>query len=150
VTQNLSFDTLEIGRVFTGPGRTLTETDLVMFAMMFGDWHPIHTDAEFARTTRVGQRMFHGSFGIALSISMSAHLLPLSNPVIAALGIRDWSFKAPLFIGDTVHVELAVTDKRPTSDGARAVIGRRLRLLKGDGSVAQEGAADLMVALPGG
>jgi acyl dehydratase len=147
VGQIFDFHELEIGLVLTGAARTLTETDLVSFCMITGDWHPIHADAEHARSTRIGQRMFHGTFGIALAISMSADLLPLKQPVIAALGIRDWLFKAPLFIGDTVHVEISVAEKKTTSDGKRAVMGRQLRLLKHDGTVAQQGIADLMIDL---
>jgi acyl dehydratase len=142
-----SYADLEIGETLRGPGRTLTETDLVTFCMLTGDWHGIHADAEFAKGTKIGQRMFHGTFGVALAVSMSANLLTLRNPVIAALGIREWSFKAPLFINDTVHLELTITDKKVTSDGRRAVLGRKLRLCKYDGSVAQEGFADLMFAL---
>lgn len=143
----LSFEELQIGQTFTSCGRTLTETDLSLFTMLTGDWHSIHADEAFARTTKIGQRMFQGSFGIALAIALSADLMHLKNPVLAALGIRDWSFKSPLLIADTVHVELEIADKRVTSDGRRAVIGRKLRLVKSDSSVAQEGTADLMVGL---
>jgi len=141
----LSFEELTVGQVFRGPGRTLTETDLVTFCMITGDWSGIHADDVYARNTRAGQRIFHGSFGIALALAMSADVLPLRNPVIAALGIGAWAFKAPLLIGDTVHLELTVASKKVTSDGVRAVLGRQLRLIKHDGSLAQEGTADLMV-----
>ena len=141
------YEDLSIGQVFTGPGRTLTETDLVMFSMITGDRHPIHADEEYASGTKAGKRMFHGTFGIALTISMTADLLPLKNPIIAALGIRDWVFRAPLFIGDTVHSDMEIVEKRVTSDGLRAVISRRLRLIKQDDVIAHEGVADLMVQL---
>ena len=162
-----AFEDLQIGEIFRGPGRTLTETDLVTFCMVTGDWHAIHADAEFARGTRIGQRMFHGSFGIALALGMSANLLTLRNPVIAALGVREWNFKAPLLIADTVDYPVAFfgtiraglvavplntflpaeRHAYTLADGRRAVLGRRLRLVKHDGAVAQEGNADLMVAL---
>jgi acyl dehydratase len=141
------FEDLSAGQVFTGPGRTLTETDLVMFCMITGDRHAIHADEEYAKGTKPGRRLFHGTFGIALAVAMTAELLQLRNPVISALGIRDWAFRAPLFIGDTVHSELEVVDKRVTSDGRRAVIGRRLRLINQDDVIVQEGTADLMVGL---
>lgn len=144
----LSFEELEIGQVFHGTGRTLSETDLVMFSMITGDWSAIHADEIHAQATRIGRRMFHGSFGVALALAMSAGLLRLTNPVIAALGIRQWSFLAPIFIGDTVHLDLEIVEKRPTSDGRRAIIGRRLRLLKADAVPVQEGLADLMIGLP--
>jgi acyl dehydratase len=136
---------IETGRVYRSSARTLTETDLVMFSMITGDWHPIHSDAEYSRSTRIGQRIFHGSFGISLAISMSADLLQLVNPVIAALGIREWVFKSPLFVGDTIHAELSVEKVKMTSAGKHAVIERRISLVKHDGTVAQTGLAGLMV-----
>lgn len=142
-----AFETLEVGQKFSSGGRTLTETDLVMFCMMMGDWHAIHADETYAKQTRVGQRMFVGTFGISLAIAQSADLLQLKNRIVAALGLKDWTFKAPLFIGDTVHTELEIAGTRRTSDGKRGVITRTIRLVKHDGTVAQEGQADLLVEL---
>jgi acyl dehydratase len=128
----------------------LTETDLVMFCMMMGDWHAIHADEVYAKETRVGQRMFHGTFGISLAISQSADILPLSNRIVAALGLKDWTFKAPLFIGDTVHTDVVIAETRKTSDGRRGIILRTIRLIKHDSTIAQEGTAELLVELEGG
>jgi acyl dehydratase len=118
--------------------------------MMMGDWHAIHADEVHAKQTRVGQRMFHGTFGISLAIAQSADMLPLSNRIVAALGLKDWSFKAPLFIGDTVHTDVIIAGTRKTSDGRRGVISRTIRLTKHDGTVAQEGLAELLVELESG
>ena len=145
--QPIAFNDLAVGQTFTSVGRTLTETHLVMFSMLTGDQHPIHSDEVYAKSTRIGRRMFHGSFGIALALGMVGELFTLKEPVIGALGISDWSFKTPLFIGDTVHVELIVEGKRLASDGKRGIITRKLRLIKSDGTVAQEGAAAMMCVL---
>jgi acyl dehydratase len=145
-----SFESLKEGQTFSSAARTLTETDLVMFCMMMGDWHAIHADEIYAKETRIGRRMFHGTFGISLAIAQSADLLPLSNRIVAALGLKDWSFKAPLFIGDTVHTELVITGTRVASDGRRGVLSRMLRLVKHDGALAQEGLAELLVELQDG
>jgi len=145
-----SFETLKPGQTFTSSARTLTETDLVMFCMMFGDWHAIHADEVYAKETRVGRRMFHGTFGISLAIAQSADLLPLTNRIVAALGFKEWSFKAPLFIGDTVHTDLVIAGTRLASDGRRGVISRTIRLVKHDVTVAQEGMSDLLVELEAG
>jgi acyl dehydratase len=145
-----SFETLKPGQTFTSSARTLTETDLVMFCMMFGDWHAIHADEVYAKDTRVGRRMFHGTFGISLAIAQSADLLPLTNRIVAALGFKEWSFKAPLFIGDTVHTDIVIAGTRLASDGRRGVISRTIRLVKHDETVAQEGMSDLLVELEAG
>jgi acyl dehydratase len=142
-----SFETLNPGQIFTSAARTLTETDLVMFCMMMGDWHAIHADEVYAKDTRVGRRMFHGTFGISLAVAQSADLLPLTNRIVAALGLKEWSFKAPLLIGDTVHTEVVIAGTRVASDGQRGVISRTIRLVKHDGTLAQEGLADLLVEL---
>jgi acyl dehydratase len=140
-----SFDTLKPGQTFSSSARTLTETDLVMFCMMFGDWHAVHADEVYAKDTRIGRRMFHGTFGISLAMAQSADLLPLSNRIVAALGLREWSFKAPLFIGDTVHTDIVIAGTRIASDGRRGIVSRTIRLVKHDATVAQEGLADLLV-----
>ena len=142
-----SFETLKPGQTFSSGARTLTETDLVMFCMMMGDWHAIHADEVYAKETRIGRRMFHGTFGISLAVAQSADLLPLSNRIVAALGFKEWSFKAPLFIGDTMHTDVVISGTRVASDGRRGVISRTIRLVKQDGTLAQEGLAELLVEL---
>lgn len=59
----LYYEDLQVGDSFTSPARTVTETDLVSFAMLSGDWNPIHTDDEFARAGLYGKRVMHGLFG---------------------------------------------------------------------------------------
>lgn len=143
-----SFEALSAGQMFASAARTLTETHLVMFTMLTGDWSPIHSDEVFAAATPIGKRMFHGTFGVALAIAMSAEALRLREPVLAALGISDWTFKAPLFIGDTVHAKVGIKAKRVTSDGKRGIIEREVQLVKSDETIAQQGFAGLMVRLP--
>jgi acyl dehydratase len=145
-----SFETLKAGQTFSSGARTLTETDLVMFCMMMGDWHAIHADEVHAKDTRIGRRMFHGTFGISLAVAQSADVVPLTNRIVAALGLKEWSFKAPLFIGDTVHTDVVISATRVVSDGRRGVISRTIRLVKHDATVAQEGLAELLVELEHG
>lgn len=139
-----SFSSLPIGAKLVTGGRTLTETDLSLFCMLTGDWHGIHADSTVAASTTFGRRIFQGTFGIALAQAMAASALQFEEPVIAALGFREWSFRAPMFIGDTVHAEVEIADKRLTRD-CRGIIARRIRLLRHDGDVLQEGLSDLMV-----
>lgn len=131
------------------PGRTLTETDHGLFTMLCGDWHPIHADEEYARTTPAGGRLMHGALGIALAMGMQAAHVAFADEVVGALGLQEWSFRKPLRIGDTVHVEVEfLAAPRFTSDGRRFVVERRLSLVRHDGSVVQDGIASLMLAVP--
>lgn len=143
----LHFADLLPGQSWHSSGRTLTETDLTMFAMLSGDRHPIHVDAEYCKSTRFGQRLFHGTFGIAVAVAMSTELPLLMEPVVAATGIAQWKFRQPLLIGDTVHVSVEILSTRVSADGHSGVLERRLILVKQSGEVAQEGQSGLMVSL---
>ena len=146
----LSFRELLPSALFRSTGRTLTEADHGLFMMLCGDWHPIHADAEFAKGTPAGQRMMHGTLGIALAMGMQATALEFADPLLGALGLKEWNFRRPLFIGDTVHVEIEILVRRVTSDGGRYVVERRLSLVRHDGEVIQDGIATALLRLPEG
>ncbi|GAA4355940.1 MaoC/PaaZ C-terminal domain-containing protein [Variovorax defluvii] len=143
----LGWADLQVGQAWRSGGRTLTETELSLFAMLTGDRHPIHVDAEYSRSARFGQRLFHGTFGIAIAVAMATELPQLREPVVAATGVDGWRFLAPLFIGDTVHVEVELTGLGVPQGGKVGVLERRIRLVKQDGAVAQQGTSGLMVTL---
>ena len=143
-----SFDALAVGACWRSPGRTLTEADLLHACMTSGDWHPIHADAVHAAGTPLGQRVFQGTYGLHVAVGMATAFPPLAADVIGALGMSEWRYEAPLFVGDTVHVEVEIVAKRRTSDGSRGVIERRIRLLKHDGVLAQQGLMHTMVKAP--
>jgi acyl dehydratase len=108
-----SFDELELGERFTTPGRTIGEADITGFATLTGDTHPQHTDAEWAEASRFGERIAHG----LLVLSCAAGLVPFDpDRVVALRKVGDAVFKAPVKIGDTVHVEGEVTKKRELDD----------------------------------
>ena len=144
---SIAYADLDVGARFVGPGRTITETDLSLSCMLTGDWHPIHADAEFAKGTPIGQRILHGPFGILLIMGMATRLPEYADEVIGATGIQEWRYHAPIVVGDTLHAETAITAKRITSDGKRAIIDRRLKLVNQHGKVIQEGVAGAMVRL---
>lgn len=113
----LFYEDLSIGQTFTSPGRTVTETDLMQFAMLSGAWNPIHTDREFAARTLYGKPVVHGVFGITLLTGLIDRMGLFHGSAIAMLGIRDWQFKGPIFIGDTLHFIMEIVAKRLTSKG---------------------------------
>lgn len=143
----IPYNELEVGASYTSHGRTLTETDLSLACMLTGDWHPIHADEEFARTTPMGKRILHGPFGILLAAGMSTHMPEFADPVIGATGIREWTYRGPLTVGDTIHIETIIESKRITSDGKRAIIERRMKVINQTGKAVQEGIVGTMVRL---
>ncbi|MGD9924260.1 MAG: MaoC/PaaZ C-terminal domain-containing protein [Pseudorhodoplanes sp.] len=141
------FHDLVIGAEFVGPGRTLTDMDLSIACMCSGDWHPIHADEVFAKSRGLRGRLFHGSFGILIATGLATTLPRFSDEVIGATGIREWAYRLPLFVGDTVHVRAVILSKRMTSDGRRAIVERSLTLINDRSAIVQEGVAGTMVGL---
>lgn len=102
------FDELELGTRVVSRGRTVTESDLVMFSAFSGDWFPLHTDREYASGTVFGQRVAHGM----LVLSVASGLVPMKPGVVLAFyGMDKVRFTAPTFIGDTLRVEAEVIEK---------------------------------------
>ncbi len=138
---------LTVGATYRSHGRTITETDLSLSCMLTGDWHPIHADEEFAKSTPIGKRILHGPFGILLALGMSTHMPEFADPVIGATGLREWTYRRPIIVGDTLHIETTIEAKRVTSDGKRAIVERRVRVLNQEDKVIQEGIAGLIIRL---
>ncbi|MEA3024933.1 MAG: hypothetical protein QOF91_218 [Alphaproteobacteria bacterium] len=141
------FHELAVGREFLGTGRTLTEADLSIACMVSGDWHPIHADESYAKDRGHRGRLFPGSFGLFITTGMATTLPHFSDDIVGATGIKEWFYRAPLFIGDTVHVKAVILSKRITSDGRRAIIERTLSLINQQKTLVQEGIAGTMVRI---
>lgn len=107
------FDEFEAGQQIVTTGRTITESDIVSFAGLSGDYNQIHTDAEFARTTPFGQRVAHGILGLAIASGLAMRTGVLEGTVIAFREINNWKFTNPIYIGDTIHAVLNVTETKP-------------------------------------
>ncbi len=147
--QSCYLDDLNEGDVFESSGRTISESDLSLFSMISGDWHPIHADAEFAKTSRFGQRILHGPFGVALALGLFARFGEFSASAIAATGIDEWSFREPIFVGDTLKLHMTIGKIRRTSRGDSGIVERCMRLMNQHGRAAQEGRMGLIIAARG-
>jgi len=100
------FEDYRLGARERSPARTLTETHVVQFCMLTGDWFPLHSDKEWASSEGpFGRRIAHGF----LVLSLASGLLPLQDMAIVAFyGMDKVRFVAPTFIDDTLHVETEV------------------------------------------
>jgi 3-hydroxybutyryl-CoA dehydratase len=111
-------DDYTVGEKIISPARTITETDIVNFAGFTGDWHPLHTDVEYASRTPFKSRIAHGmltlSIGMALPFRLGPYSSYLPKSFIAFYGMEEIRFTAPTRIGDTIHCEvevIGITDK---------------------------------------
>lgn len=108
----LYFEEFSLGQKIVTVGRTVAESDIMTFAGLSGDYNQIHTDAEFSKTTPFGQRIAHGLLGLSIVSGLAMRTGVLEGTVIAFREINDWKFVKPIFIGDTIHAEIEVTETK--------------------------------------
>lgn len=90
--------------------KTLTETDVVLFAGITCDNNPVHLDEEFAQGTQFKGRIAHGMLTASFISTVLGTRLPGSGSIYVSQSVR---FKAPVRIGDTVTAEVKVTALEP-------------------------------------
>ena len=117
------YEQLEVGRVFKHAiRRTLTEMDNVLFSALTHNPAALHLDEEYCRTqTEFGQRIVNSAFTLGLVVGVSVGDTTLGTTV-GNLGFDEVRFPAPLFHGDTVHVESEVVSRRESASRPNAGI----------------------------
>lgn len=117
-----SLPSLEVGHRFESAGRTITESDIVNFACLSGDFNRLHVDHEYARSTPFGQRIAHGLLVLSVLSGLTTQsngYRQLESYVLALIDIN-CRFPKPTYIGDTIVVRVTVTEKteqyRPGKD----------------------------------
>lgn len=138
----LFFDEVDVGDAWRSPGRTITETDVVNFAGMTGDYNPLHVDHEFARSTPFGRPIAHGLLGMAFAAGLGS--ASPSMQTAAFVRIVDWKFLKPIFVGDTIVIETEIAAMQPHGR-KRGLITWRRRIVNQHGDVLQEGTAETLV-----
>ncbi|MDP8223431.1 MAG: MaoC/PaaZ C-terminal domain-containing protein [Candidatus Lernaella stagnicola] len=142
--RGLFFEDFEEGMHFVSKGRTITETDVVNFAGISGDYNPLHTNEQYAKTTIFGRRVAHGVLGIALMVGLNQSLGITEDTMHAFLGL-EWDFIRPVFIGDTLHLELEVESKRESKKPDRGVVNFRCKMVNQHSEVVQEGVRKMLM-----
>ncbi|GAB4202283.1 MAG: MaoC/PaaZ C-terminal domain-containing protein [Roseiflexaceae bacterium] len=138
------FEDYAAGDEFVSPARTVTESDVVQFAGLTGDYNRLHTDAEYMRGSIFGERIAHGLLGLAIVNGLKYRTPMDSDGVIAFLGLN-WSFSAPIRLGDTIHGVFRVTELRPTSKPDRGIMQLSVQVLNQRGEPVQEGQFTMML-----
>ena len=108
----LYFEDFESAAEIATRGRTITEADVVLFAGLTGDFVELHTNEEFARQTPFGRRVAHGALVFSVSIGLSTRTNLLDDTLLAFAGVDKLRFVAPVFIGDTIHVNKRVSERK--------------------------------------
>ena len=137
------YEEIEVGEEYESPGRTVTETDIVLFAGLSGDYNVLHTDAELMKTSIFGERIAHGLLGLAIQSGLFMRATK-AYATLALVGLR-WKFKAPIKIGDTVRLRARVLAKRDDGKPDRGFITVQRTVVNQRDEVVQEGETDLLV-----
>ena len=117
----LTYEEFELGAIYDTQARTITESDVVSFAGLSGDFNPIHTDAESAQRGPFGERIAHGMLTVAISTGM-ANMTGLMAGTTIALLEQNIKYTGAVKFGDTVRLQLEVIEKRETSKPDRGIV----------------------------
>jgi acyl dehydratase len=102
--RSISIDQLEVGDAAESR-KTISESDVYLFAGVTGDFNPVHVDEEYAKTTPFGSRVAHGP----LTFSLCAGLLGTELPGVGTVAVSNQvEYRRPVYIGDTIAVRVEV------------------------------------------
>lgn len=143
--QGLYYEEFEPGKRISTPGRTITEADIVNFAGVSGDYNSIHTDAAYSAASFYQQRIAHGLLVLSVASGLAVRSGLLEGTVLAWREIDEWRFSQPVFIGDTVHVELEVKETRPMPRLNAGMIVLGVQVINQDHKAVMKGSWSLLV-----
>ncbi len=146
-SSGLYFDEFEIGDSVESVSRTITETDLVNFAALSGDWNLIHTDAEYSKSQMFGQRVAHGLLVLSIASGLCVRLGFMEDTVLAFRAITEWKFSKPVFIGDTLRVRVMVEEKKEMARLGGGLVTFKVDVLNQKNEVTQRGNWEMLVKL---
>jgi acyl dehydratase len=128
------FEELNPGDQIVTVARTITESDIVSFAGLSGDFNQIHVDAEFARATPFGGRVAHGLLGLSVASGLAVQTGFMEQTVLAFREVVEWKFSSPIYIGDTIHVEIQVVETKaiPRLGGGAVTLALDVKNQKGE------------------
>jgi acyl dehydratase len=105
--------------------RTITETDLVVYAGLVGDWSPLHIDVEYASQGPFGERIVHGNLALNLAVSLTVQYdrsLYRPEGYVRLLGWEGIRFTAPVRLGDTLHVDRTLTGREESAEAGMGIL----------------------------
>jgi acyl dehydratase len=121
MTQQKYGDDFKAGEVYDAGRITVTETHVVNWAGLTGDFYPLHMDREYAAQTQFGERLAHGPMVFGLAVGRVALAGFGGDAAIAWLGVDNLQMLAPVRIGDTIRVLVEVREMRATSNPRKGV-----------------------------
>ena len=139
----LALEDLVVGDEWESPGRTITETDVVLFAGLSGDFNPLHCNHQLSEQGPFGKPIAHGLLVLAIAIGLSSNSPRVDT--LAFLAILEWRFLLPVVFGDTLKVISRVEALDPQARGRRGVVTWHRQIVNQNGQIVQQGRTQTMV-----
>jgi acyl dehydratase len=140
----LHFEEFQVGDSVTSATRTITESDVVNFAALSGDWNLIHTDAEYSKSHMFGQRVAHGLLILSIASGLAVRLGFLEGTTLAFRSV-DWKMQRPVVIGDTIHVRITVEACKAMARLGGGLVDFKVEVLNQKDEVCQRGNWEMLV-----
>lgn len=135
-----------VGDAAKSPSRTITESDITNFAGLSGDFNEIHVSETVSAGGQFGRRIAHGMLGLSIASGLATQMGFMRDTVVAFRGL-DWEFTAPIFIGDTIHASVAVTETKAMTRVGIGKVSFKVEVLNQAGVVCQRGNWHLLVKM---
>lgn len=142
--RGLYYEEFEIDASVESVGRTITEADIVQFAMLSGDWNQIHTDAEYSKSQMIGERIAHGLLVLSVATGLATRLGFMEDTVMAFMGL-EWEFRAAVKIGDTVRMRATIAEKKDMPRLGGGYVTFKVEILNQEGTRVQRGTWKVLV-----
>ncbi len=141
--RGLYYEEFQVGDSVESVGRTVTESDVVAFAALSGDWNLIHSDAEYSKGQLFGQRVAHGLLVLSIASGLAVRLGFMEDTIMAFRGL-EWKFASPVFIGDTIRLRVTVESTKPMARLGGGLVTFKMEVLNQHNAVVNRGVWELL------
>ncbi len=145
--RGMFFDEFQPGFKIVTAGRTITESDIVRFAGLSGDYNQIHVDAQYAAGSIAGQRVAHGLLVLSIASGLAVQTGMMEGTIIYFREITEWKFVKPVVIGDTIHVVVEVKETKEIRRIGAGSVTMDLEVRNQKDEVVNRGLWNVLVAL---
>ncbi len=142
--RGMYYEEFEVGLEIETAARTITETDIVNFAGLSGDFNFIHTNEEGAKETPFGTRVAHGMLVASIATGLAVQQGFIDGTTLAFRELT-WKFTKPVFIGDTVYVQIKVTETKPMARLGGGLVVFDARVLNQNGDIVHKGEWKMLI-----
>jgi acyl dehydratase len=139
------FEDFTVGTEFETVGRTITETDFVMHSALSGDWTELHTNTEYVNGTQFEGRIAQGPMTFVQATGLIYRSGIVERTAIAFLGMNYMDLPNPVYIGDTLSLEMVVTEQKELSRDDAGLVVLDCTLTNQEGTVVLEGDVKFLI-----